>query len=298
MWLLSLAIAVAQVPEGVVVDDPGPWQDGVDTLIAGPPGCWEVVGEASWSWAYGRFGLRRGEAVFAGRFDEGTWSELVVRSLGEVEQDKDGSTRTYAHDEALFQPAIGRSKGMRVSASWSPGGGGSMDVGVDQDAAPRNGLDALLHEIGGRVETAWTSWDVARDGVVLQRQVAVKDGGGEVRQTAFFPGGASLPTEVDTVAPGSVRFRGAKLQDAELRLRAKVHGGNAFPTAESHVFRVSALFGMVQIESRKSLTYRSWRACKVAAPPPQPVPTLAAPEPDPPKAEPAGPSVIEFDGSR
>jgi hypothetical protein len=301
MWTVLLGTSLAALFEGVDVDDPGPWQDRAAALLQGPPGCWEVVGKASYQWSYGRFGLRQGEAGFAARFEDGTWSDLLVRSLGQVDADRDGASRTYPHGEVPFAPAVGRARPMRVSAGWSAGGGTTLDVRPDGEQAPRNQIESLIDEIAGRVETAWSSWDVARDGVVLQRLVPIGDKAGapEVRQTVFFPGGATLPTEIDLLASGRIDLGGASLNDVEVHVRGKVHGGRLFPTAEAQVFRASALLGLFTLESRRTVTYTSWRACPVpppAAPPPAPVPE-PAPEPTP-VPEPEGPRVIEFEGGR
>ncbi len=313
MWTTLLGFALGGVPEGIDVEDPGPWQDRAMKLLSGPPGCWEVVGDATWSWDYGRWGSKRGDSAFVARFDDGIWSGFVVRSLGQVESDKDASRHTYV-DEAAIAPLVGKRRSMTLWASTGPDEGFDMHVAVDGEKPPENQLQRLLEQLGGDVETAWAHWDVARDGVVLDRTVPIGDNKAApfVKQRAFFPGGATLPTELDTVAEAAISLGGGKIHDASVRIRGKTHAGNLFPTAEAQQYTVSALLGWVQIERKETIRYRSWRACPVAAvvpiavvpaavvpaAAPEETPEIAAPPESPPEVAappPEGPRVIEFE---
>ena len=84
--LASLAIAGA--PAGVDLNDLDHWENTAEAFLDGPPGCWEIVGQASWNWDAGRFGMSRGDTIFAAQMVDGLWGEFHLEPLGEVVRER------------------------------------------------------------------------------------------------------------------------------------------------------------------------------------------------------------------
>ena len=81
LWLWAMALGWATVPDRVDVDNIEHWEAGMNRLLDGPEGCWELVGKASWEWDFGRFGSSRGDAAFIGRMRGGVWEGFHVESF-------------------------------------------------------------------------------------------------------------------------------------------------------------------------------------------------------------------------
>ena len=111
-WLF--AVALAGPPEGLDLDDPVPWEEASRQLFEGPPGCWEIVGKATWNHDGARWGVSRGSAAFAGRLVDGVWAnDLYIEPLGEIvrEGPREVERRVYRDDAQPFLPLLGRHSG-------------------------------------------------------------------------------------------------------------------------------------------------------------------------------------------
>lgn len=245
--LASLALAGPQ-PETLDVSDPTPWEASWSVLQDGPPGCWEVVGAASWSWSFGRFGYAKGDAAFVGRFESGVWRDVVVRSMGEEEKwRRDPPRHIYDHDRVKWMPMVGRRN--------------SPELDEDEDGLGDQVISWALRELGSEVEFADTRWDAERDAVILNRTIPFETAGKAVMEVTF-PGGDVLPTGLTLDFPDSFTvpgFRLARVTDAKARIRARAVGGTVFPEAETMSFGVSVL-GMSG-EGAQTIRYRSFRPC-------------------------------------
>lgn len=292
MWWLAASLALAAVPSSVDLEELDLWEDGADRLLDGPEGCWEIVGQATWDWDVGRFGGSRGGAVFVGRLHDGVWSEVHLRSLGEVRREpgrKGREVLQYAQ-EPRFAPLVGSLEGGRITVS---GGEGSAEVEVERDpgdGAAENLVRNVLRELGGRVDTAWTQWDDARQAVVLHRSVPIGEGANapEARVEVVFPGGQPLPDAMTVRFPERF-FRGTlpriRIEDAVVEVRGRISQGSIFPTSEA--FRFDFGFLGMRFSGAQTITYKSAVRCPgdraLAVP-------LAAPEPLPePAVEPLPP---------
>jgi hypothetical protein len=97
------------MPDDISLDDPDLYEARWTWLHNGPPGCWEIVGRATWEWDAGRFGASSGNAAFLGKLEDGIWRDLVIRSLGEdVKAWGRDPVHQYAHGKLRFVPMIGR----------------------------------------------------------------------------------------------------------------------------------------------------------------------------------------------
>lgn len=270
MTMLFALAALAAAPEGVDLEDHAPWIAGSEALMDGPPGCWELVGQAAWSYDFGRLGEMRGNAIFAGRLVDGVWKGFHVEPLGEiVRMGRDRPSHQYV-PEQRFTPLIG----LRYEGSTSISAGESgvaVETEQDDTTAPTNVLRELLADLGGDAEYTWAEWDDEREGVLLRRVVPLGGGASapEADVRTFFPGVGTQPTRVDVAFPerfmageGMARVR---VQDARVQLRGRVVDGRVLPVAEAYSARIGVVgfdFGFAQ-----TLQYTSAVACAVAEQP-------------------------------
>lgn len=235
--LALLALAHAAIPEGLDIEATDAWEQAHEQLLDGPPGCWEAVGRASFSYDLGRYGGTRGTSAFAGRLVDGTWKDFHVESLGRVHWGRrGGETRSY-DDSQLFVPLIGRLEGGTVSI----GGGGDVDVETAGDDDPTNVVRDIIDELAAGVDITYAEWDDARGGVVLHRDVAIGKGQNApaAAVTAFFPAGGRLPVSYDVRFPDTFRRGPVVVRDAKMQLRGRPDGDVVLPVAEAY----SATFG-------------------------------------------------------
>lgn len=265
IWFL-LAHAFARVPAHVDLDDLDRWERSAETVLDGPAGCWEIVGQATWDWDIGRFGANRGDAVFAGRLQDGVWSELHVVSLGELARDagkRAQEVQQYAQ-EARFAPLVGKLHGRRVRVT-------TRDDAELLSETPTNLVRNAMNELGGSVDTSWTQWDEARQDVILHRSVPIGSGSRapEARVEVRFPGGEDLPASLDVVFPDKF-YRGTlprwRIEHAEVHVRGRVSQGTVFPTSEA--FRFDFGFLGFTFHGAQTIVYKSAVRCKVTAPQP------------------------------
>ena len=248
MWWM-FALALAAPPEGLDLEDPVPWEEASRQLFEGPPGCWEVVGKATWNHDGARFGVSRGEAAFAGRIQDGVWAdELHIEPLGEIVREGAHDTeRLVYRDEAQpFMPLLGR----------------HTDMGDSKD--PTNVVDNILAEFQGEARYSWVKWDDASGDVVYTEVVPVGDreDAPEITMDVRFPGGGKLPSRAEFTFPEKITVHPVPpivLKSAALELRAVSAGGRVFPAAEAY----SADFGVlgIKLHSAQTIQYRSIRPC-------------------------------------
>lgn len=252
MWWM-LAVALAAPPEGLVADEADQWIDAWSVIQDGPPGCWEVVGTASWNWDAGRLGGARGDSAFIGRLEDGVWRDFVVRSMGEERREPKQrvSHRQYPHDELRFVPLVGRRTGS------------AYDDDEDDDAG-ENVLSAVFDELGTDVDFSSSRWNDEAKGVVLTRVIPLSTGP-DAEMDVFFPDGGQLPTRADIRFPdafGVPRMRIAKVYDAKARIRGSAQHGTVFPRAETFSFS-AGLLGF-RLYGAQSISYKQFRPCVAA----------------------------------
>jgi len=205
-------------------------------MLNGTAGCWELVGHAKWNWRFGRFGETRGEAVFAGRLEEGVWTDFHIEPLGEISRRRRQEERLVYGDERRFAPLVGK-----LMTSGKPEKAKRGAERNETSEEPRNVLRRTLDEIGSLVSTSWASWDNERSGVVYHTSVPLGGGGRapEVTLEAFFPNGGNWATELDVVFPERFHLErrfSPLVHDANVQLRARIHDNRVFPTGESFRF--------------------------------------------------------------
>ena len=240
MWLgYLLSLAYGGPPENVDLGLIDKWNDGAEAMLDGTLGCWELVGHARWNWQLGRFGETRGEAIFAGRLEEGVWRDFYIHPLGEISSRRSRAERLEYHKERHFAPLVGK-----LPAEESDGSSRKAREAGEEE--PRNILRRTLDEIGSMVSTSWASWDEEREGVIYHTAVPLGDGGRapEVSVQVFFPDGGNWATEQDVVFPERFRLERSfspVVEDARVQLRARISENKVFPTAESFSFGFSVL---------------------------------------------------------
>ena len=256
MSVAVLFLLFAGVPEGLDLEEVTPWEERSGQLLAGPPGCWEIVGNASWNYDFSPFGTSKGDAVFVGRLDEGVWTDFHVEPLGEVRtRGKRGEPEEVFSMRRRFQPMLGRME--RPPAEDE-----------EEERDPLNALEASLEELGRDVEISWLTWDDEGGDLVLHREIPVGDAGkARAKVQTRFRGGASVPSHL------AVRFdqpfmvgelpRRAKVTSAEVQLFARGFRGHAIPSKESARFTISVLG--LSMGGAQSIAYRKASPCRSGA---------------------------------
>lgn len=259
-WALSAiaALAGAEVPD---LDDPAGWEAAAPALQAGPPGCYEVVGRASWRHDLGRWGATRGDAVFAGRLEDGVWGGLRVWPTGEVtERRGEEGTETFA-EAVRFAPMIGRVRGLQVMLDDDR----ELVVRRSRDARidPVNTVEDVLGRLSDDVETSWVTWDAEAGAVVLERTTVAGRSEAEVRTRTRFPEGGLVADAVDVELIGTYVHRGfvpARVDALEVHLRAHVDGDRALPAAEAVRFELA--LPLVRLVAAQTIEYTHVSPCR------------------------------------
>jgi len=253
-WLLTSILAApaahAAAPEGVPADDPEPWEDAWSQIVDGPPGCWEVVGQATWSYDGGRFGGISGDAVFVGRLQDGAWQDFLIKSLGEDQRRGRADTRrVFAHGETRFVPLVGRRKPKMLAR---------------QDAGDQL-FEAMAEAWGNDTMTMWSQWDEDAGAVVLNRSLSLGDSSEEARMKVYYPNGQSAPERMEIDFPDKFRLPARRLvtiREADVRIEARQVGGMTFPEAEAFSFEAGVLG--FSFAGAQTLTYKTFRPCDAA----------------------------------
>ncbi len=282
-WLLCGAVALAQVPEGVDLEDMDRWDAGAEVFLDGPPGCWELVGKASWHWDFGRLGKSRGDAAFIGRLRDGVWEGFHIEPLGEVtRRGREAESRQYS-DEPRFAPMFGQLPGGSISIE--AGDRNSIRGERNRDATPGNLLRTALDELSTEVEIGYAQWDRSRNGVVYHRSLPLNRGhrAPDTSVVTFFPEGSALPTEYVVTFPERFhrgRLPRFKITDARAELRAEPSGGRLFPVAEAVRFDIGVLgFSWSGAQTIQYLRATPCGGAAVAEPDPEPAPAAATRDP-------------------
>ena len=290
VWWFA-ALAMSAMPSHVDLNDLDHWEALADRVLEGPPGCWEIVGKASWNWDGGRFGGTRGDQVFVARLVDGVWQEFRIEALGEVQRERRGAeSRVYVEESARFVPLVGRLDGYRPQVADS---GRQTAVAEEEktereqaqeereqarrdrqrdrrrerrgDSAqdgPRNMLTRFIDRLTGSVVSSWAQWDGERDEVVLYRQFPIQETRLDAEQTIRFPDGGA-PVALDLAFPERFTARDGiwsmTVRDAEVKVRVRPSGGMLFPTMEAYKFNWTFLG--FSGSGAQTITYRSARPC-------------------------------------
>lgn len=193
---------------------------------AGPVGCWEVVGHASWSWSQGRRRGAHGDAGFVGRLEDGVWKAFVVRSLGEDhEAARRATVRLYDHQRPHFLPLVGRVDDGREL--WDPSNGDGL---VEGFVAALAGDDAGASWVTTAEDDALTLHLALEGPLTLQahRKLRVHDAAAVITGRTL-PEGVFPEAEVLTFEVGSVGFRASVSQAVTYRT-FRACGGDADAT--------------------------------------------------------------------
>lgn len=257
--LLSALALSAPKPPSLDLDETAGWSAAAERLLDGPPGCYEVVGRATWAWDLGQFGFNRGDAVLVGRLHDGVWSGLKALSLGEVARErKAAATHTYP-DELRVRPLLGRLE--RTGSRRKSKGGDDEQTGSLQAV---NLLRAALDDVTGEAEAVWATWEPTADAVVLHRSMGVGEGkDDEAVVRARFPGGGLAPDALEITFPDKWKADAgmvtASVTRSKVQIRAEVVGGVAFPRSEAVQMTASAL-GFT-FSGAQTIAYRSFVPC-------------------------------------
>lgn len=277
MWaFLMAAVAAAATPSNIRLDDIEKWEAAAEQLLDMPPGCWEWVGQASWDWHTGKYGKTRGDAVFAGKTNDGTWGEIALQPLGELQQRTklERESKVYAN-KARFVPMVGRLPGGRVLVA-----GQDEDADTIEDTEALNVLRQVLGRIGGEAFTSWAEWDDTRGGVVLHRAIPLASNRKEeVKVDIFFPNGEDVPSLLDVRFPAKFKAALRKkkgdntqlgrirmglfawtIRDAEVHVRGLIRGNVVYPSSEA--FRLKFGFLGFKYHGAQTVVYKKITRCK------------------------------------
>jgi hypothetical protein len=233
----------------------------------------EVVGRASWSHDFARWGSTRGDAVFTGRLRDGVWGEIALFPLGMIEDDRRGAPDPEIYAAAQrFTPLIGRVRGLAVGLDRDR----KMSVRRSDDARvdPVNTVRDVLDRLSRGTETAFVRWDDAAGAVVLVRDREVGKARSGLSADVVFPGGGLAPSRwvVHLERPYRHDLLGlARVTALDVVLEVAPDGS---PRAESLATTLD-LAG-VRITARQRLVYSSVAPC------------LTAPGGSPPRAPASG----------
>ncbi|TVQ91571.1 MAG: hypothetical protein EA397_09520 [Deltaproteobacteria bacterium] len=258
LYLLS-ALAFANTPAHVDLENVDLWAEGADTLLDGPPGCWEVVGRATWAWDLGKYGFNRGDSVIVGRLFDGIWTGFSAISLGEVQRKKKGASRHVYPDALRVVPMLGRvdesvRRDSRRSRSSEPSGSGEAV----------NLIRTVLDDVGGDVEVSWATWEDTAQAVVYHRGLEVGAGRNPPEATVRvrFPNGGDVPDALEIEFPESWKtqtFPRAKITSTSVKVRGQIVEGVAFPASEA-VKADATVLGMT-FSGAQTIDYRSFTPC-------------------------------------
>jgi hypothetical protein len=265
-WLSALALGGPPPPD-LVIDDPLPWDTAAKAMIDGPPGCHDATGIARFTLTLHEMpdllsAPRAKRWVYAGRIEgklvDGTWTPLTAR-LAQIEPPPEGDEVDEDAGSDLL-PLVGT----RTDSRFSIGSGGSK-ASIEGENAPMNLVRRAIDDWGGSQETAFVQWDAGKDAVMLRREIPITDK--NLRETSrvevFFPAGGLLPTQEDVIFPHSVTVGDwpwrARLQDAQMHVRAEIRAEKSWPTFESASLVASVLGFTVGIE--QTILWEGWAEC-------------------------------------
>jgi hypothetical protein len=253
--LALAAAALAGPPVGVDLEDGQRWETAPNALLDGPPGCWEVVGYATWDHDLGRWGSTRGEALFVGRMVDGVWGPFRVFPRGEY---VDGAEAPIYVEEDRFTPFFGRVRGLRVRLDRS------RDLQVDRSKDPRveavSTVDDVLSKLTQDVETWEVSWE--EDAVVLTRTGTAGRKEAQVTSRTTFPGGGTIAETHSVALVGTYVHKGlfpARVRALDLRLEGRLEDGVVLPVRETLSFDLGLV--VARVKASQEIVYRHVGAC-------------------------------------
>ncbi|MFT4628572.1 MAG: hypothetical protein ACI8PZ_007268, partial [Myxococcota bacterium] len=208
MLLLVAGLALAGPrPPTVDTDEVMAWDDATQAVLAGPSGCWDFTGEvqltASTHVAPSLFGGAAPErhafsGPFEGRLDEQAWTRFEYRVQPADDDDPEISVPIFPLIGTIDPRIVNRERlGEPEETDDSITFGDTGDATISfTSMKPLGLLSDALDEWAGSVATSVAQWDVDRDGVVLLRDVPIRD---EARAPSaelavFFPDGGLQPT--------------------------------------------------------------------------------------------------------
>lgn len=287
IWALAPLIASAGPPPNVDLEDIDKWEDAAEALLDLPRGCWEWVGQASWDWNTGKYSSR-GDAIFAGKTNDGLWGEVHLQPLGEVLEDRRGNVaRIYEHDEARFTPLVGRLVGGRITVGDDLENSDELLDGAEAV----NVLREAIRRIGGDAFVSWAEWSDERGGVVLNRAIPLAIGRAEeIEVKIFFPSGGDVPSYLDVRFPR--KFKAGKwprwtVRDAEVHVRGLIRGNVVYPSSEAFKFKYRFLGR--RHHGAQTVVYKRISRCPVPKDQTVVMPEVPAPPADPSATESATP---------
>jgi len=272
-WLIALGFA-GERPTNELLDDLDRWHDGMDAMLAGPPGCWEFAGTSKQL-----LRVHRGpdmfsaatekdyafDGTFSGRLEDGVWHDLkqVVKATEEEGDD-------------VYIPAAPLMGRMEKSDTTYEEGDVSLSITIDDDGSSVEGsmlsgvnlLQEAVDNWAGSTEISVARWDAANSAVVLERDIPVsEDDKRTIRVETRFPDAGAQAARIDAVWPRLVKLGSwpvtLKIRDAQMHMLGYQHEALVLPQAESISLTASALGFTASYEQQ--LTFTSATACVLGA---------------------------------
>lgn len=287
----GLALAGPKPPT-VDTDEVGKWETASAGVLAGPAGCWDFTGEvqltATTHVAPGLFGGTPPEehtfsGPFEGRLDDGTWLRFEYRVQPTDPDDPEVSVPIFPLIGVIDASVVNLERLGRPEPDDDdvtlPAKDGEDEITIrDGEASlsvggmkPLNLLSDALDEWAGSVATSLAQWDAERDGVMLLREVPIRD---EPRAPVaalgvFFPDGGVQPTELSarwprTVKVGTWPLR-VTLKDAQMHVRTHPVGEHVLPLLESASLIATAMGFTVGYD--QTLVFQTATPCAPVSPP-------------------------------
>jgi hypothetical protein len=290
--LLAASTAMAAPPPSVDLEDVEHWSARSRALLEGPPGCWELEGEATVRLALfmpgGIVGKpQRAETVqvgpFNGRLEDGLWTRLDSE-LVPLDPDSDidldgvplhpmvgrvsdavhqGGEEPEAEGDALIE--AGEEDGEQhgsVSIGMSDDG---MMVGAQAWGQAANLVDEIIEAVDPETLMVWAAWDEEAQAVKVVETMPLGEraSAGEVTITSLHPveGG---PVRLDVAFPKRVGIRElpvkVTLMEPQLHLVAVETERGPMPAVES----LSTILGVLgfTLGYEQLLKYRTVRGCE------------------------------------
>jgi len=231
-------------------------------LIDGPPGCWEVVGEAHWRWDFGNRGLSTGRVVFVGLLDNGLWRDVKVESPGEAYRVGNHPVEIRYPRDLRATPLVGQLS-IRLMPAMASGAARSVfqsDFRTIDASNFNRYIASVMFPNTRRVALEGPDSDALSDSVVVigRPQFDSGDIGGEVAITLHHGDSARAEWtwEEPVSIPGTTNLR---MKSIEAWVEGTNVNGEIFPAGDHLAYSVKA--GGLPIHVRQDVTYRSFKRC-------------------------------------
>lgn len=282
MWILLVPLALAAPPQGVDLEDLATWGARSDTLLEGPPGCWEIEGEARVRvvvFTSGGF-LGKPERVettkagpWSGRLEDGLWTRLEHQLVTtEV-------TGKLSVEEIPVHPMVGRValEGDGPSPAGDDdedGHGGTVSVGMSNEGLvvaaqawtrAANLVDELIDAVDPDTVLVYASWSEALAAVQVVQTMPLgrRSSAGEVTVRSTHPTDGG-PERLDMDFPARIRMgEGAvkvTLMEPQLHLVSVPSAHGPLPARES----LSTILGVLgfTLGFEQELAYHQATPCR------------------------------------